>query len=167
LELPVIVRESPDQAEIRALLSASDTYMATLYPAESNHMLALEALKAARVTFLVARIGGRAVGCGALVRATENWAEIKRMFILPEARGRGIGRRLLQTLEAAALEQGIALLRLETGVRQPEAIALYRSAGFSEIGPFAQYEPDPNSVFMEKCITGPESRPGTAARQLP
>jgi putative acetyltransferase len=152
LDLPHIARENPDQPEIRALLCASEAYMASLYPAESNHMLDVESLQGTEVTFLVARVGGQAVGCGALVRSSQEWAELKRMFVLPEARGHRVGRRLLESLESVAIEHHIPLLRLETGIRQPEALALYRSAGFVEIGPFGRYQPDPQSVFMEKRI---------------
>lgn len=144
--------ESPDQHEVRELLKAGDIYMAGLYPAESNHMLDVSELCRPGVTFIVARLDGRAVGCGAIVESTEGWAEIKRMFVSPLARGQNIGRRLLQKLEAAALDKGVPLLRLETGIKQPEALALYRSAGFVEIGPFGQYRPDPLSLFMEKPL---------------
>lgn len=144
--------ESPDQHEIRALLQASDTYMAELYPAESNHMLNVGELCRPQVTFIVARMGGRAVGCGAFVESSDGWAEIKRMFVSPVARGQNVGRRLLHKLEATALDKGIPLLRLETGTKQPEALALYRSAGFVEIGPFGKYRPDPLSIFMEKPL---------------
>lgn len=158
LDIPCIASEGPERPDIQALLSASDAYMATLYPPQSNHMLEVDALKGPHVTFLVARVAGRAVGCAALRRSAVDWAEIKRMFVLPDVRGRGLGRRLLQRLEAIAIEHAVPRLRLETGVKQPEALALYRSAGFVEIGPFGQYTLDPNSVFMEKTIVLPESR---------
>ena len=144
--------ETPDQHEVRALLQASDTYMADLYPAESNHMLDVRELCRPEVTFIVARMGGRAVGCGAVVESAEGWAEIKRMFVSPLARGQSIGRRLLRKLEATAVAKGVPLLRLETGIKQPEALALYRSEGFAEIGPFGKYGPDPLSLFMEKPL---------------
>jgi len=144
--------ESPDQHEIHELLKASDAYMAALYPAESNHLLDVRELCRPGVTFIVARMGGRAVGCGAIVASADGWAEIKRMFVSPVARGQNIGRRLLQRLEATAVDKGIPLLRLETGIKQPEALALYRSAGFVEIGPFGKYGPDPLSLFMEKPL---------------
>ena len=144
--------ESPDQHEIHELLKASDAYMAALYPAESNHLLDVRELCRPGVTFIVARMCGRAVGCGAIVESADGWAEIKRMFVSPVARGQNIGRRLLQRLEATAVDKGIPLLRLETGIKQPEALALYRSAGFVEIGPFGKYGPDPLSLFMEKPL---------------
>lgn len=143
--------EDPDQPQVRALLAASDALMASLYPPTSNHLLDIDALKRPEVTFVVAREDGRVLGCGALVRSA-GWAELKRMFVPPAARGRGIGRRILLQLERIAIESGIGLLRLETGVSQLEALALYRSAGFAEIAPFGAYAPDPLSVFMEKAI---------------
>lgn len=144
--------ETPHQTEIHALLAASDAYMAELYPAESNHMLDLQALLRPEVKFIVARDRGRAVGCGAIVISAQGWAEIKRMFVSPAARGQKLGKQLLQYLEELARASGVNLLRLETGVKQPEALALYRSVGFVEIGPFGAYGPDPLSVFMEKPL---------------
>jgi putative acetyltransferase len=148
-----IAIENPDQAEVAALLEASDAYMASLYPAESNHMLDIASLQLPQVTFLVARVDGRALGCGAVVSSGEGWAEIKRMFVSPAARGLKLGRRLLEEIEAIAFRSGERLLRLEAGAKQPEALALYRSAGFVEIGPFGSYRPDPLSLFMEKTLS--------------
>lgn len=145
--------EAVEGAEILALLAASDAYVAALYPSDSNHMLSADALRVSAVTFFVARLDGRVAGCAALVRK-EGYGEIKRMFVAAEARGKGIGRRLLAAIEEVARAEGLTLLRLETGIRQPEAIALYRAAGFHDIGPFGEYGPDPLSVFMEKPIRG-------------
>jgi putative acetyltransferase len=148
----VIARESPRQAEIIALLEQSDAYMAALYPAESNHLLDVESLCAPEVHFLVARWEGRIVGCAALVRGQGGRGEIKRMFVEPAARGKGAGRGLLERIETIAQEEAIHLLQLETGGQQPEALALYRRAGFVERSPFGSYKPDPHSLFMEKRL---------------
>jgi len=144
--------ERPDQPEVAALLESSDAYMASLYPAESNHLLDLASLLLPQVTFIVARVDGKALGCGAVVDSGEGWAEVKRMFVSPAARGRQLGRRLLEEIETIAAERGATKLRLETGGKQPEALALYASSGFVEIGPFGNYGPDPLSIFMEKPI---------------
>jgi len=146
--------ESPDQDEVLHLLKAGDAYVAALYPAESNHMLDVATLKRPEVSFVVARIDGKAIGCVAVVDSGEGWAEIKRMFVSPAGRGQKIGRRLLEKIEHIAAEGGISYLRLETGIKQFEALSLYRSAGFIEIGPFGSYLPDPLSVFMEQEIAG-------------
>jgi putative acetyltransferase len=115
-------------------------------------MLDIASLQRPGVLFLVARLDGRAVGCGAVVSSGEGWAEVKRMFVAPAARGLKLGRQLLAQIETLASRNGEQLLRLEMGAEQPEALALYRSAGFVEIGPFGSYRPDPLSVFMEKRI---------------
>jgi putative acetyltransferase len=147
-----IAVEDPAQAEVAPLLEASDIYMASLYPAESNHMLDVASLRHPRVAFLVARVDGKALGCGAVVDSGEGWAEVKRMFVSPAARGLRLGRRLLDEIEAIAIRRGVRALRLEMGGRQPEALGLYRSAGFVEIGPFGGYAADPLSIFMEKSL---------------
>ncbi|OLP60085.1 GNAT family N-acetyltransferase [Xaviernesmea oryzae] len=149
-----IAQEPPRQQEIEALLALSDAYAAALYPAESNHMVDLASLEKPEVRFLVARHQGRIVGCCAMVAAGDGTAEIKRMFVHETARGLKIGRRLLDRLVADAQAAGLVALRLETGIYQPEAIALYRSAGFVDIEPFGNYRPDPLSLFMERRLVG-------------
>ena len=86
------------------------------------------------------------------VDAGDGTAEIKRMFVDPAARGRSVARKLMETLEAAALGRNLAAIRLETGIYQPEAIGLYRKFGFAEIPAFGSYQPDPLSLFMEKRL---------------
>jgi putative acetyltransferase len=146
-------RESPKQPDVQRLLEALDGYLAKLYPSESNHLLDVEALAAPNIHLFVARMGGSAVGCGAIrVDARGGYAEVKRLFVDPAARGQNLGRQILARLEEEALTLGLSRLRLETGVAQSEALGLYRSAGYREIGPFAEYGPDPLSVFMEKVL---------------
>jgi putative acetyltransferase len=76
------------------------------------------------------------------------------MYVLPPARGRGLGRIILEFLEHLARGEGLRLLRLESGVCQVEALRLYRAAGFRDVGPFEGYEADPNSLFLEKRLQG-------------
>jgi len=144
--------ESANQPDVHALLRQSDMYFANLYPAESNHLVDVAALCHPNVRFLVARRGGIAIGCGALVLGTGGAAELKRMFVVPEARGLKLGSRILAALEAVAKTEDIRVLRLETGVRQPEALALYRRHGYMERGPFGAYQQDLLSTFFEKWI---------------
>ena len=151
--LPVSVAAEPaNQPEVHAILRQSDAYYAALYPAASNHLIEAAALAEPNVRFFVARRGGIAVGCGALVLGSDGEAELKRMFVAPEARGLKIGSQLLAALEVAARAEGTRVLRLETGVRQPEALALYRRHGYTERGPFGTYQRDPLSTFFEKWI---------------
>jgi putative acetyltransferase len=144
--------EPPNQADVIRLIEASDSYAMALYPPESNHLLDIAALSDIAVTFLVVRDGGEAVGCGAILRDPRGWGEVKRMYVQPEQRGRGIGRRVLAELEAIARAAGLPLLRLETGIHNTEALALYRRARFVECEPFGDYVLDPLSVFMEKRL---------------
>jgi putative acetyltransferase len=143
--------ESPRQAEIARLLEALDAYQSALYPAESNHFLDVGALTAPNVRFIVARRGAAAVGCGAL-RIDVGYGELKRMYVVPEARGHRLGRLILERIEEEARREGLGSLRLETGIRQPEALALYRAAGYVEREAFGEYAADPLSVFMEKIL---------------
>jgi putative acetyltransferase len=142
--------ESPRQADVERLLAALDAYQGSLYPAESNHFLDVDALEASDIRFFVARRGPEAVGCAALRIDAAGYGELKRMYVSPAARGTRLGRRILDRIEDEARREGLDCMRLETGIHQPEALALYRSAGYVEREPFGEYKPDPLSVFMEK-----------------
>lgn len=150
-----IAIERPDQPEILRLIRDLDAYQTALYPAESTHLLGIEELCGSDVGFFVARHHHSPVGCGALRRLSNTAAELKRMYVLPQARGFGIARRLLTEIEIHARGIGVRTLQLETGVRQHEALRLYNSAGFQLRGPFGDYRPDPLSVFMEKKLARP------------
>ena len=147
-----IRQEAPDQPDVMRLIAALDALATALYPPESNQLLDIAALSDPAVAFLVVRDGSEAVGCGAVLRDARGFGEVKRMYVCPDQRGRGIGRRVLAELETIARRNGLALLRLETGINNTEALALYRRAGFVECAPFGDYAPDPLSVFMEKRV---------------
>ena len=144
--------EPPDQPDVLRMIEALDAQMTALYPAESNHLLDVAALSDPAVSFLVVRDRNAAIGCGALLRDPRGWGEVKRMYVWPEQRGRGIGRRVVGELEAIARSAGLPWLRLETGIHNTDALALYRGTGFVECAAFGDYRPDPLSVFMEKRI---------------
>jgi putative acetyltransferase len=145
--------EDPRQPELLVMLAESDRYYAALYPAESNHLLDAATLAGSEVTtFLVARVPDRVAGFGAVVRHSAEFGEIKRMYVDPAMRGMKLGQSILAALEDRARAEGLPCLRLETGVKQPEAIALYRSAGYEEIPAFGDYQSDPLSIFMEKRL---------------
>jgi putative acetyltransferase len=146
-----IAAERPVRADVEALLRASRAMLEELYPPESCHALELGAYERAEVTLFVARGHGVAVGCGAFQLHGDGSAELKSMFVTPGARGRGVGRAIIDAIEGA-LRGRASALRLETGVRQLPAIRLYEAAGFARRGPFAGYPDDPLSVFMEKLL---------------
>jgi len=151
--MPVIEihEESPLKTEIRRVIGEADAHAMSLYAAESNHLVSPEDLVTQGARFFVARADGVAVGCAALLRDGAE-GELKRMFVLERARGIGVGKALLQAVEDAAREDGVTVLRLESGIHNTEALALYHRAGYVSRGPFGAYQPDPVSVFMEKGL---------------
>ncbi|MBV9566263.1 MAG: GNAT family N-acetyltransferase [Bradyrhizobium sp.] len=144
--------EDPRQADMRDLLAEADAYMCGLYPAESNHRVDAEALAAPDMLFLAARRAGELLGSIAFRVIAPDHAEMKRLFVRSTARRLGLGRRLLAALEDAARRREITRISLETGIRQPEAIGLYRAAGYRECPPFGAYQIDPLSLFMSKRL---------------
>ena len=102
--------------------------------------------------FMVARLDGRPVGCGALKALDHSTAEIKRMWVTPHARGLGLSRRLLEALEAHALRSGMTRVRLDTNRVLTQAQALYRKAGYCEID---RYNDNPYAhLWFEKKLDG-------------
>ena len=146
-----IAVESAEREDVGALLVVVATWSESVYPPESRHSLDLAAYRRPEVTLFVAREGGVALGCGANQLERDGSAEIKSMFVLPEARGHGIGRAILAAIEDA-LRGRVTTLRLETGIKQLPALRLYESVGFRRRGPFGSYRDDPLSVFMEKPL---------------
>ncbi|VWM09724.1 GNAT family N-acetyltransferase [Burkholderia lata] len=147
-----IAFESPDQPDVIVLIADLDAYQDTLYPPESRHALDIASLKQSNVLFAVARDSeGQAIGCGAIVLNSE-FGELKRMYVSPRGRGKGVARKLMTMLESRAVDSGCKVIRLETGPYQPEALALYASAGYQRRGPFGDFTDNPLSVFMQKLI---------------
>jgi putative acetyltransferase len=147
----VILIRRADPHDFVALLEASDAYAASLYPAESNHMLDIETLCLPEMHFFGAAVDGVQKACGGFW-THQDYVEIKRVFVDPSARGLGVSKALMRTIEDAARELGFRIARLETGIHQPEAIGLYRKLGYQLREPFGDYQPDPLSLFMEKAL---------------
>ena len=102
--------------------------------------------------FVVGWDGEEPVACGGVIRYDETTAEIRRMYVAPSARGRGLSRAVLEALEDEARQLGYEFVRLETGDRQPEAIKLYASSGFEPIPRYGPFVDDPRSVCFEKRL---------------
>lgn len=149
---PSVGPEPLDSPAVQQLIAALDAELSGRYPeAGATHFrLDPEEVGPGRGVFLVLRDGDSAIGCGAIRRLDARTAEIKRMFVVPDRRGQGLGGVVLGALEAAARALGVTRLVLETGVRQPEAIALYRRFGFSGIPPFGEYIGSELSVCLGK-----------------
>jgi putative acetyltransferase len=139
--------------EIRALLEEHLRHMHQLSPPESVHALDLDALRRPEISFWTAWSGTVLLGCGALKQLSPFEGEIKSMRSVEAARGQGVGRRMLEHVMTEAARRRYTRLWLETGpgpAFEP-ARTLYRRAGFTLCGPFADYREDPYSVFM--CLT--------------
>jgi GNAT superfamily N-acetyltransferase len=149
-----IRREQISSHVVQQLIAALNAELEQRYPEDGANFFRLDAEEVAdgRGAFLVAYIDGHAVGCGAVRRNEPGVAEIKRMYVAPDARGRGVGRLILDELEAVARQLGVHRLVLETGPRQPEALALYRRAGYVEIPLFGEYVGAEFSVCMAKNL---------------
>lgn len=146
-----IVEVRPDYGNALALIAELEAYLTPLYPPASQHGLSSAQLIKENVAFFIIRDEGVPAGCGG-VKLYDDFAEIKRMYVRPGFRGKGFGKLLLSRLEGHALSNGISLLRLETGIYQPEAIGLYERQNFYRIPPFWPYTEDPLSIFYEKRI---------------
>jgi len=148
----IVTLESPFSAEAAALLEELDRELLERYPRHAIHGVELRELENGRGFFVVARLDGRTVGTGAVRELEPSVGEIKRMYVRPEARRRGVARAVLVKLEETARALGIHTLRLETGTRQPEAIALYEGEGYRPIPCFGEYASDPFSACYEKTL---------------
>ena len=147
-----ISAERPDTPEATALIAELEAYLAPMYPAESRHGLSVERLIEAKVAFFVLRSDGAPAGCGGVQFFGRKYGELKRIYVRPQFRSRGLSKRIMEHLESYSREHGIPLLRLETGIHQHEAIGLYERLGYTRIDPFGEYRPDPLSIFYEKRI---------------
>ncbi len=101
---------------------------------------------------VVAYVDEQAIGCGAFKEYNANTVEIKRMFVEPTFRGKGVAQQVLTELECWAKEIQYSFCILETGQKQPEAIAVYTKAGYAVIPNYGPYEGVENSVCMRKGI---------------
>jgi GNAT superfamily N-acetyltransferase len=148
--------EAPDSDDARWCLSEYFRELAERFdtgfdPTRSNPAREEEMTPPAGY-FVVARIEGSPVGCGALKRVNKTMCEVKRMWTSPSARGLGVARRVLRTLETTAREAGVRKLRLETNATLKEAQALYRNEGFREVPAFNN-EPYAHHWFEKKLIS--------------
>jgi putative acetyltransferase len=155
----LIRSESPDQPEVLALLRDLDDYLGSLYAPQDNHILEPAALRSPQVHFVVARVDGVAVGCGASRRMPAHadsgalaYGEIKRMMVHPAARGQGVGAALLARLEQQLRADGLSLALLETGAAQGQALRLYERSGYRRRPPFAGYPDNGLSLFYQKRL---------------
>jgi putative acetyltransferase len=149
----IIAVERPDTTDAMRLISELEAHLDPLYPKTSRHGYSVEKLMNQGVAFFVTRCDEVAAGCGGIELFGTEYGEIKRMYVRQQFRGLGLARLMLDHLAAYAQARGVFLLRLETGIHQKEAIALYEGMGFQRIPPFGEYREDPLSRFYEKQIS--------------
>jgi putative acetyltransferase len=152
-----IERVTEPTTEVRDLIGELDAVLGAAYEPHQRHGLVIAQLFDPHVRFFLARLDGAAVACGG-VALFDDYAEVKRMYTRPPVRGRGIAKTVLARLEQEARAGGKPVLRLETGQLQPEAVGLYRRAGFVSCGAFGNYAQMPArdielSLFFEKRLT--------------
>jgi GNAT superfamily N-acetyltransferase len=153
-----VARARADEAPGADLITAEMDELTERYGAADEYDgLVPEQMAAPGGMFLLAWLDGRAVGCGG-VRCRDDMGagvgELKRMYVAPDARRRRVGRALLDALEGEASRLGYSRLVLETGTKQPDAIALYTSAGYEPIAPYGTYRDSPDS----RCFAKPLAR---------
>jgi putative acetyltransferase len=154
-------REAFDSPDVRALTEAQQAEMRGLYAGEADIGPTREAPMFVEPDggFLVVRDGdGSAVACGGVARFDAERGELKRMYVVPEMRGRGLGRRLLAELEDEARRLGYRALVLETGDRQPAALGLYTSSGYERIPCYPPYDSRALSLCFEKQLPPRDQR---------
>lgn len=147
-----VVTHDPTHPKVIALLEQSHALMQDLFEEEDNHYLEVSELCADNIAFFVAKVDQEFLGCVALANKG-TYGEIKSMFVDPKSRGLGVGAALMNQLDAEGQRQGLSAINLETGDVLHEARRLYARFGYSECGPFGDYELSPASVFMTKPLT--------------
>jgi putative acetyltransferase len=153
--------ERLDSPVVQRLIAALNAELQALYPeAGANHFrLDAEEVAPGRGVFLVVYDGEEPVGCGAFRRLASDTAELKRMYVVPSRRRQGVGLALIEALERQARAEDLVRLVLETGLRQPEAVGLYRRAGFTTIPAFGAYAGSQHSLCMSKELVVPQPPP--------
>jgi putative acetyltransferase len=148
--------------DVRELVGQLELELSKEYPPDQRHGLVVDALFQPNIRFFVARLDETAVGCGG-VALFPDFAEVKRMYVREDARGRGVARALLARIEEETVDAGLSLLRLETGTRQFIAVKFYERSGFFPCAKFGTYEALPasallSSLFFEKRLAAAEFR---------
>jgi GNAT superfamily N-acetyltransferase len=152
----VEISDEPLTSAVAAtLIAALNAELTQRYPNPEDNFFSLDPdeVGPGRGAFLVARaVDGTAVGCGAVRVIEPGVGEVKRMYVVPAWRGRRVAARVLAALVARAGDLDVGRFVLETGDRQPEAIALYERNGFHRIPRFGPYVDAVNSVCMERVL---------------
>ena len=150
----VISPDDPNADDVRLLLHRHLTFARATTPPEDIHALDLDGLLDPAISFFSCRADGELLAIGALKHLDDGHAEVKSMHTAEAARGRGLGRAMLEHLLAVARKRGYGRVSLETGAQDAfaPARALYARTGFVVCGPFADYPDTATSVFMTRSL---------------
>ncbi|WP_342069901.1 GNAT family N-acetyltransferase [Yoonia algicola] len=147
----IVAQTDPHHPQATALLKQSHALMQSLFAPEDNFYLDIDDLMAPNIYFYTARMGDEVLGTGALM-VKANYGEVKSMFVSESARGKGVAAALLRQIEDTARDEGLSMLKLETGNVLHPAHRLYARHGFMECGVFGDYVTAKSSIFMEKAL---------------
>ncbi|MGJ8587278.1 MAG: GNAT family N-acetyltransferase [Yoonia sp.] len=147
----IVARTDPHHPQATALLKQSHALMQSLFPPEDNFYLDIDDLVAPNIHFYTARMDDDILGTGALM-VKADYGEVKSMFVAESARGKGVAAALLRQIEDTARDEGLTMLKLETGNVLHAAHRLYARHGFTECGVFGDYVTAKSSIFMEKAL---------------
>lgn len=151
--LTITIREvQPNSPDALQLIGELDEHLlAHPYPPQSRHAFSVDKLLREDVVFFVTYYDGQLAGCGG-IKMFDGYGEVKRMFVRPTFRGKGLGKAMLNHLAEYVRTRQVTVLRLETGIYEVEAIGLYEAFGFRRRSSFGEYQEDPLSVYLEKSI---------------
>jgi GNAT superfamily N-acetyltransferase len=149
LEFTTAALDAPESLE---LIEAVQQEYVVRYGGRDATELAVVEFAPPQGIFVVGRDAGQPVACGGVRLVEPEVGELKRMYVAPAARRRGIARAMLDHLEREARKLGATWLRLETGLHQPEALALYASAGYADAEPFGHYAGAPLARHLAKNL---------------
>jgi len=150
MEELVLATEDPRSADAARLIDLLSAELGQRYGEDGSGHFQPEDVCVPGGAFVIARLDGVPVGCGALRPMSPEIGEIKRMYVEPPYRGKGIARRILVDLERRAAAFGYVSVRLETGTLQREALRLYESSGYHRIECYGYHKDDPRSLCFEK-----------------
>jgi len=145
-------RSQPDAPESRELMMEFWREIDKLYANEAPTAWELTGMDQAGAAFFIVRREAETIGCAALRPLTKNAVELKRMYVRPAARRTGVARQMVQWMEEFARAAGFSELWLETGLRQPAAMALYESLGYTRRAAFGDHKGDPLNACYEKRL---------------
>jgi putative acetyltransferase len=150
---PTVIRKvRPDDAKAVELIQELQSFLELTYPGIERYGWSPQQMVVEGVSFYLAWNDGEAVGCAGIKLEGTDHAEVKRLYVRPDQRKRGIGRHLMARLEDRARELGARSVRLETGNRQLAAIKFYESIGYKRCPLFGKYQDDGISLFYEKNL---------------